>query len=205
MTYDAVPTSQLAAHLYDATTDEDLGLATQEQAEASYATREGVIEILAPCARQGHPQPHVPSCSCHQLSRSAYVGVPTIVNMTPHRVTVLLGSDDHQPWEQRDCCIYEPCGTAARAGQHDELVGYLPVEGDHGDHAVEVVETAFSAGVLPEPVVGVYLVVSSVVALAAQAAGRPVHDLLMTSGAVRNNQGQIIGCRRFARLPRLPQ
>lgn len=108
-----------------------------------------------------------------------------IINLTPHDVVVRDASGVMM--------AIPSSGTVARATQSDEVVGM--VEG------IEVVKTTFGEPTnLPAPQDGVYLVVSLATANAAKAAGRTVDDLLLTSGPIRDAEGNIIGCSRFARL-----
>ena len=108
------------------------------------------------------------------------------LNLTPHAVN-LVDTDSVV------IMTIPPSGTVARATQSDVHVG--EIEG------VEVVKTTFGEPIdLPAPQEGVWLVVSLATASAAQASGRTTSDLLLTSGPVRDTDGRIIGCRRFARL-----
>jgi len=67
--------------------------------------------------------------------------------------------------------------------------------------SITVVKTEFGEVLgLPEPAEVVTYIVSRITVEAAQAQGRSTDDLLTTSGAVRDSQGRIIGCRAFARL-----
>lgn len=109
-----------------------------------------------------------------------------ILNLTPHQIVVVDANG-------AEMAVYPPTGTVARAAQADEVVG--EIEG------IEVVKTSFGAPTdLPAPEEGVWLVVSLATANAAREAGRTVDDLLLTSGPVRDSDGRIIGCRRFARI-----
>ena len=108
-----------------------------------------------------------------------------ILNLTPHAVNIVKDGEE--------LLSIPPSGVVARATQSDVTVGQ--VEG------IEVVRTTFGDSTdLPDPVEGVWLVVSLATATAAKAAGRTVDDLLLTSGPVRDVDGRIIGCQRFARL-----
>ena len=69
-----------------------------------------------------------------------------------------------------------PSVGVARARQHDVPAGEI--------ESIPVVKTEFGeVSGLPEPT-----------------EGRSTDDLLTTSGAVRDSQGRIVGCRAFARL-----
>ena len=67
--------------------------------------------------------------------------------------------------------------------------------------SITVVKTEFGEVLgLPVSAEVVTYIVSRITVEAAQAQGRSTDDLLTTSGAVRDSQGRIIGCRAFARL-----
>lgn len=67
--------------------------------------------------------------------------------------------------------------------------------------SIPVVKTEFGEVLdLPESAEVVTYIVSRITVEAAQAQDRSTDDLLVTSGAVRDSQGRIIGCRAFARL-----
>ena len=113
-----------------------------------------------------------------------------IINLTPHTVTLLGG-------EGNLIAEFPPEGLA-RAEQFDTVVDRVEVEGE----TIEVVETSFGElSGLPEPDGETKYIVSFVAAQAAKHAGRSTEDLIVTSGPVRDEGGQVIGCRRFARLP----
>lgn len=108
-----------------------------------------------------------------------------IKNMTPHSISIL---DD----ENQIICEFEPVGLV-RAKAFSEKVGELS--------GIPLVKTSFGElNGLPEYQEGVYYIVSAIAANAAMAEGRRVDDLLLVSDTVRNEQGQIIGCRKFAVL-----
>ena len=108
-----------------------------------------------------------------------------IVNLTPHEVKV-LDDDDNV------IAIFPSVGVA-RARQHDVPAGEI--------ESIPVVKTEFGeVSGLPEPAEGIVYIVSRITIEAARAQGRSTDDLLVTSGAVRDSQGRIVGCRAFARL-----
>ncbi len=112
-----------------------------------------------------------------------------ILNLTPHEVKVVDGDGN--------VTLSIPSSGVARATQTDEVVGSLELEGQ----TVTVVSTVFGEVTdLPEPTEGVRIVVSVITANAARAQGRATDDLLLTSGPVRDSEGRIIGCTRFARV-----
>lgn len=106
-----------------------------------------------------------------------------ICNLTPHAVN-LVGDDGNV------IRTYEPIGLA-RAEQKSVVCGTLD--------GIELVKTVFGkVEGLSDYQEGVFYIVSAITANAAKAEGRTTADLLIVSDAVRNDQGQIIGCRRFA-------
>lgn len=107
-----------------------------------------------------------------------------IRNLTPHTVNVIAENGT-------TIATFAPEGVVARASQHAEHVGELD--------GVELVSMKFGETVdLPEPEDGVWLIVSVITINAAKAQGRTTSDLLMTADPVRDDDGNIIGCRRFA-------
>ena len=108
-----------------------------------------------------------------------------IVNLTPHEVKVLDDDDN--------VIATFPSVGVARARQHDVPAGEI--------ESIPVVKTEFGeVSGLPEPTGGVVFIVSRITVEAAQVQDRSTDDLLVTSGAVRDSQGRIVGCRAFARL-----
>ena len=107
-----------------------------------------------------------------------------IRNLTPHEVKVL--ADDGS------VIGTFPSVGVARARQTDTPVGLI--------ESIPVVKTGFGEVTgLPEPTEGVAFIVSIITLNAARAHGRSTDDLLITSQAVRDDQGRIVGCRAFAR------
>lgn len=106
-----------------------------------------------------------------------------IVNLTPHAVNIIA--------EDGGLVATFPSEGVARATQHAERVGEL--------NGIELVSMKFGDPIdLPAPVEDTFFVVSIITANAAAACGRGTDDLLITADPVRNDAGQIIGCRRFA-------
>jgi hypothetical protein len=88
-----------------------------------------------------------------------------------------------------------PEGIVARATQEDAHAQWLELNGQW----VEVVKTEFGNPVhLPDFQEETWLIVSFITVQAAKAAGRPTHDLLVVSDVVRDKNGTIVGCRKFA-------
>jgi hypothetical protein len=106
-----------------------------------------------------------------------------ITNLTPHQVTIIA--------EDGAIVAQFPSEGIARASQQAEKVGEL--------NGIELVSMKFGEPEdLPDPVEGTYYVVSIITANAAQAVGRRTDDLLITADPVRDADGRIIGCKRFA-------
>ena len=100
----------------------------------------------------------------------------TIVNMTPHAITVV----GHDP--------IPPSGDVARVSVTDTPAGYI------ADYPVSVQETGTVEG-LPGPKHGVYYIVSSLVRLALP----DRNDLLSPGQLVRDDEGRPVGCRTLTR------
>lgn len=112
-----------------------------------------------------------------------------IFNYTPHAVTVF-------DYDGNDLFTYAPSGLA-RATQTAETVDYIDV----GTGLVPVKKMTFGAveGLpeIAEP--DTYFIVSAITAQAAKATNHPLRDrLLVVADPVRNEDGQIIGCRSFS-------
>lgn len=108
-----------------------------------------------------------------------------IVNLTPHEVKIVDGGNN--------VVAVFPSDGVARASQHDMLVDEI--------NSIPVVKTRFGEVLgLPEPTEGTVFIVSRITVEAARAQGLGTDDLLVTSGAVRDDQGRIVGCRALARL-----
>ena len=106
-----------------------------------------------------------------------------IVNLTPHTVSIC----------NEDGTIVKSFVSEgiARAKQVAEVVGNLD--------GVELVSMKFGEPEdLPDYAEGIYYVVSIITANAAKAVGRRVDDLLITADPMRDADGRIIGCKRFA-------
>ena len=108
-----------------------------------------------------------------------------IANLTPHEVKIVDGGNN--------VVAVFPSDGVARASQHDVLVDEI--------NSIPVVKTEFGEVLgLPEPAEDTVFIVSRITVEAACAQGLSTDDLLITSGAVRDDQGRIVGCRALARL-----
>ena len=126
----------------------------------------------------------------------------TIINLTPHEITVYAASDVKPAAGQkgyvlaregvepiyrfpsRGCSRASACETPLR-----DIAGIPVFSLTYGD----------PEGV-PEWREGVYLIVSGLTAQACKHAGRRTDDLLTTARIVRDESGRIIGCTAFAML-----
>lgn len=106
-----------------------------------------------------------------------------LVNLTPHEVVIMddaLGAP---------ALVIAPEAISARCGVTREIAFLAD--------GVRVNRTVFGEiSGLPDPIVGTWFIVSRIVAEAA--AGRS--DLLVPDETVRNESGQIVGCKSLATL-----
>lgn len=116
-----------------------------------------------------------------------------LVNLTPHAVTVV--SEDRQ-----HLFTLPPSGTVARCQVTREQADTLALfSGTEVAARIPIYHTVLgTVEGLPDPIPGVYYVVSRPVA----EARRDRRDLLIPDDTVRDDQGRIIGCRGFATLAR---
>lgn len=106
-----------------------------------------------------------------------------IINMTPHTVNIVA--------QDGTIMASFPSEGIARASQTAEHVGELD--------GIELVSMKFGKTEdLPAQEDGVYYIVSVITANAAKAEGRGTDDLVITADPVRDVDGRIIGCKRFA-------
>ena len=106
----------------------------------------------------------------------------TIINLTPHAITFLDGNNSV-------LATIEPSGVVARASQTRERVSEV--------NGIPVNQCSYGAVTgLPDPQPETIYLVS---ALTAQAC-RDRNDVFITDDAVRNESGQIIGCRAIAHI-----
>lgn len=106
-----------------------------------------------------------------------------IKNLTPHTVSIVN--------EDGTVKATFPSEGIARANQTAEHVGELD--------GIELVSMKFGKTEdLPAPAEGVYYIVSVITANAAKAEGRTTGDLVITADPVRDADGRIVGCKRFA-------
>lgn len=106
----------------------------------------------------------------------------TIINLTPHAITFLDGNNSV-------LATIEPSGIVARASQTRERVSEV--------NGIVVNQCSYGAVTgLPDPQPETIYLVS---ALTAQAC-RNRSDVFIVDDAVRNESGQIIGCRAIAHI-----
>lgn len=107
-----------------------------------------------------------------------------IINLTPHSVNI-IGNDNSVS------VTIEASGNVARCSQTIDIVGNITV------NSVDIPISSSSYGEvvdLPDPQDGVYYIVSRLVMSACPAR----QDLLVPNDLVRNDAGQVIGCRSLA-------
>lgn len=104
-----------------------------------------------------------------------------LINLTPHDIHLYRGNELVE--------TVKSCG-AARVSVRSEVIGEIDGFPISKNFYGEIIG-------LPEPQPGTYYIVSALVAQAA--AGRRT-DLLVVNDTVRDEKGQIIGCRGFARI-----
>ena len=102
-----------------------------------------------------------------------------VINLTPHPVRVILSGEEK---------VFPPSGQVVRLREEVRETGML-IEG------IPVVEKKMAGLELPPLQPGVFYIVSLAVA---QVARRP--DLLVPDDLVRDEKGQVVGCRRLARI-----
>jgi hypothetical protein len=103
-----------------------------------------------------------------------------IINLTPHTINI------------NEVAIQPTTGVIARVTASTRTVEVVIVNGT----PVDIVETTFGeVENLPEEVPGTYLIVSSLVRLAA----KNRKDLLSPGEQIRNDAGQVVGCKNLTR------
>lgn len=111
-----------------------------------------------------------------------------IINLTPHAINLIT--------EKKTAII--PSQGIARARQEEASVGVAKITTNVFAPVVKMTYGAPEG--LPEPRDGVRYIVSYITAMAAKAHGRNTDDLLMTADLVRDEEGQITGCKKFSIL-----
>lgn len=97
------------------------------------------------------------------------------INLTPHKINVIH--------DGKEVLTLEPSGVVARCKADTVILCFV--------NGVPITKTVFGeAEGLPEPKHGVYYIVSAIVKNANP--NRP--DLLVPVGAVKDDEGRIIGC-----------
>jgi len=108
-----------------------------------------------------------------------------IINLTPHCINVFDGDGN-------EISKFESMGIA-RADSSETVVDHL--------NGIPVVEMSYGDPIgLPDPTEGTAYIVSMLTIQAAISAGRTTSDLYTTADLVRNDKGQIIGCRKLSRV-----
>ena len=107
-----------------------------------------------------------------------------IVNLTPHAVNIV--GDDNSV-----VTTIPASGNVARCSQTIDVIGSITVN----SVAITISSSSYGEVVdLPDPQAGVYYIVSRLVMSACPAR----QDLLCPNDLVRNDAGQVIGCRSLA-------
>lgn len=107
----------------------------------------------------------------------------TIKNLTPHDVNVLKDDGSYE--------TFKPTGIIARAEQIYEY--------DSTVNGITFVTSSYGKPIdLPDPEEGVLLIVSKQTIDAAKKAHRSIGDLVFPAEPIRNDKGQIIGCKQLS-------
>jgi hypothetical protein len=102
-----------------------------------------------------------------------------IVNLTPHKVVLFKGNEIIREFESKGL---------ARATQTSAVVGTID--------GIDICKNIYGeVSGLPEEAPDTFYIVSKIVMDACPSR----NDLLLPNDSVRNEQGQIVGCRSFAR------
>lgn len=108
-----------------------------------------------------------------------------IVNLTPHTINIY-------DVDGNEVSKFESMGIA-RADSSETVVDYI--------NDIPVVEMTYGAPIgLPDPIEGTVYIVSMLTIQAAIQVGRTTSDMYTTADLVRNDKGQIIGCRKLSRV-----
>ena len=118
-----------------------------------------------------------------------------LVNLTPHRITIVAPANWPLLGSNTDPIVVEPSGTVARCAEEREIVATLPT--GTGSFDIPVYRAHFGAVQnLPEPQTGTVYIVSMRLAQAAPER----QDVFFPGEAVRDGDGNIIGCIGLSRL-----
>lgn len=111
-----------------------------------------------------------------------------LINLTPHAIMMVNS-------EGETILTIEPSGTVARVTQSTEQLATVTIDGLD----IPVTQNTYGELVnLPEEKEGVALIVSAMVASAGEKLGRK--DLFIPNETVRNDKGQIIGCKSLGKI-----
>ena len=103
-----------------------------------------------------------------------------IINLTAHNVNIVCSNGDVK--------TFEPSGTVARCTQTTTQIGCV--------NGIPLTQTSFGVVVdLPQPQEDTIFIVSRLVLNACKGVR---DDLIVPNDLVRDNQGNIIGCKSFA-------
>lgn len=116
------------------------------------------------------------------------IKMPQLINLTPH--AIMMVND-----EGENILTIEPSGNVVRVTQTTEQLATVTVDGV----VLPVTQNTYGELVnLPEEKEGVSLIVSAMVASAGEKLGRK--DLFIPNETVRNDKGQIIGCKSLGKI-----
>jgi hypothetical protein len=116
------------------------------------------------------------------------LGSVVVQNYTPHAITLYVG----------DLVLFEiPSHGCARCEEDRTVIDEVGINGER----YPICRTTYGAVYgLPAPRAGVKYIVSHPVALWAKVHDAERHDLLVVDDAVRDEHGQVIGCRALSHL-----
>jgi hypothetical protein len=120
------------------------------------------------------------------------VCMPHLINATPHQIVLLNGLKER-------ILVLEPSGILPRCAVKVEKQPSLMISLEQLDDVVEISISQSTLGDvvgLPEKQDNTYFIVSLVVAQKAKEYGR---DDLLVPDAIRNEKGDIIGCKGFVK------
>lgn len=115
--------------------------------------------------------------------------VVELKNYTPHQINLLLGDD---------FVALPPKGLARVSSSLEKMVKEIYIDRALSKNGIPIVDVVFSeVEGLPEEEENVFIVVSSMVLDAVKASGSGRKDLLAPAMQVRDEAGNVIGCRGF--------
>lgn len=108
-----------------------------------------------------------------------------IINLTPHTINIINDDND-------EIMSFESMGIA-RADSSETVVDNI--------NGIDIVHMSYGEPIgLPEYTDDTFYIVSMLTISAAKSIGRTTDDLLTTADLVRNDKGQIVGCKKLSRV-----